>query len=60
MAKRVTCFYKIFGMKNAGPGLKDSGIGNCKICNDDQNENKKCKAYLEICIEEEYYLFDKE
>ena len=53
MIKKVTCFYRFFGLKNAGPGLKESGIGNCLKCMDSE-ENKKCKMYFEIYLEADH------
>lgn len=51
MAKHVMCFYHVFGMQDCGPGLKNSGIGNCKTCHPSE-ENRDCKLFFEICVED--------
>jgi len=52
MSKKIFCLYHIFPLKDCGPGLKDSGIGDCKNCNP-SGDNNKCKLYYEICVEED-------
>ena len=39
-------------MQDCGPGLKGSGIGNCKTCNSSE-ENQKCKLFFEVCVEDD-------
>jgi hypothetical protein len=58
MIRRKLCFYNIFNLKNAGPGLRHSGIGNCKTCISSE-DNKQCLNYLEITIDEEDDYFEE-
>lgn len=43
-------------MPDRGPGLKESGIGNCKLCNCEIDIRDRCKNYFEISMEEEEEL----
>lgn len=52
MTKKIVCMYHIFKLKDCGPGLKDSGIGDCCKCFPSQ-DNKACKLYNEICLDED-------
>lgn len=52
--KIITCFYKCFRMKNNGPGLKHSGVGDCNNCNCENEQKDKCINYLEVCVEEDH------
>jgi len=51
--KYITCFYKCFIQKDRGPGLKHSGVGDCKTCNCETEQKDKCINYLEVSIEED-------
>jgi hypothetical protein len=53
MNRKITCLNKIFQPKNCGYGLKDSGIGNCKECDIENNNACKCRNYLEVVVDED-------